>query len=220
MDADEYDFEKDGNNDAGGGNWWIFLIPIVIIIGFFMWLGYVLAKQGKRYRLVQFWTIPCTFFLMNMIGALIMFPATFFFSLFTADKVIGNWFWANWCDLTVFPIWGRILSFVFRMDLPVAAYDLKIPVMAVITFQLVLLLSIGFRIPRHITTTFMDMAAAVNAKNAGVDPYYYREARLKMDKQYAKAAEHYKATGKPPYFGFFGVALVGTWPNDIYHFLK
>nr|WP_217346320.1 hypothetical protein [Noviherbaspirillum sp. L7-7A]MBV0880727.1 hypothetical protein [Noviherbaspirillum sp. L7-7A] len=220
MDVDEYDFEKEGNHDAGGGAWWIFLIPIVIIILTFIWFGYWLAKNGAKFRTVQFWTIPSTFFLMNMIGVLLIFPMSFLYTMFTGDKGPGTWVWSNWCDLTVFPIWGRILSFVFRMGLTEADYALKIPVGAVLTYQLILLFGVGLRISRHLTTTLMDMAVAVNAKLAGYDPYDAREVRLKNDKAYAEAAKHYKETGKPPFFGFFGVSLVGTWPNDIYRFLK
>jgi hypothetical protein len=216
----DYDHEdctcKHKQESNGSAAVYILFVPFIIIIIIFSVFGWFLAKAGYRYRTVQVITLPAWFFLSNFIAAITLLPASFMYSLFSGNKEGATWQLIG--DLLVWPVWGRILSFCFRMGL--TDFILSIPVGAVMTFQLILFLAVGHRLSRHLTCTIMDMATVANARNQGIDPYSARQVRLREDAGYAAAARYYEKTGKPPLLGFFGVAATGTWPNDFYHFLR
>lgn len=206
------------NEETSNGSFaWILALPFLLIIFILTIAGYWLAKAGAKFRLVQLFIMPACFFLSNFIAVLLVLPSSFVYGLFTGKKETTQWLWSHIGDLTVFPIWGRVLSWFYNFGL--TDFSIAIPWATVIGFQLIVFVGIGYRLSRHMTCTLLDVATAVNARNGGVDPYTARMARAAEDRGYMSAVKHYNKGGKPPLMGFFGVALVGTMPDDMYRFL-
>ena len=203
--------------DEGYGNLvYIFLIPFILLIILFSWVGLKTAQAGYSYRAVQFATFPAWFIASNFIGATTVIPLTFLLSLMTGNNTLFSYTFQHLGDLVLWPVWGRILSFFFRMGL--TDFSLSTPFMLIVIFQLILFLLIGYRLARHLPVTLIDVATAIRARKCGTDPYELRIIRMQTDSGYAKACNHYRDSGNPPLLAFFTLSMAGIWPNDVYRF--
>lgn len=210
--------DSEKKNDGYGNLVYIFFIPFLLLVLLFSWIGLKMAQGGCKYQSVQIATFPAWFIVANFIGAITIVPLMFIISLLTGERNLFDLTFEYLGDLILWPVWGRILSFFFRMGL--TDFSLTTPPIVVFAFQLSLFLLVGHRLARHLPITLIDVVTAIQARSAGINLHSARLARLQNDPGYAKASQYYARTGKPPFLAFSVLIFVGIWPDEFYHFEK
>jgi hypothetical protein len=203
---------------------YLLLLPFVLITMLCCAIGYKVAQKGGTYRMVSFVTFPAAFFLTQFFGGAAMLCLSFAIFLFTTSgslvHTVVNGIWVHFGDLSLFHIWGRVLSVFYNSPIRESEYAITIPWQAILLYQSILFVTLGYRFSRHITMTTMDIATAVSARRAGLDPFPVWEKRVMADRDYQQATIHYIESNKPPFMAVLILVVLRIWPTDVYRYMN
>lgn len=201
-------------SDVTGLFLFLFMLPLLLVASVFLGLARWFAHQSLPYRLVKFTAFPASLLVTNIAGMLLLIAVTFLATIVSGDKSYFQFAMGNIADLTLFPIWGPMVSTFW--DFGVDNFNLKIPVLTVIIYQLLLHWLIGRRFTRQLALAIQDYTLARKSLEIGEDPLWFRRQFANSDAGYTKDSVLYESKGKPPLFGLVSVAWAGVHPNKFY----
>jgi hypothetical protein len=201
--------------NQGGGNIFafLFILPILIITCISCFIAWVAACGKAGYRTVKLLSFPATFALTNMVGILFFIPIALILGVFV-DKDVATYAFSSLRDLTMFPIWGPIISGFWNFG--VTDFTPQIPFWHMAVYQIALYFIFGRGISRQVNMAVMDSAIQHIARNNNVNAIDYRELIIETNSAYAKHANYYRVRGKAPLLGIASVAFSGGSPFNYY----
>jgi hypothetical protein len=202
-------------SEGGGGVFaFLFMLPLMIASALFTALAFFLAKAGVRYRIVKFVAFPTSLLFSNILALFFGMALTLMYSAFTGDKAAVSWMFENMRDVTLFVIWGPIVSTFWNFG--VTDFSPQVPITSIIFYQLVTYIFFGRAWSRHFSLAIFDAAIVRIAFARGEQVFTTRQAIAQADAGYAKDALFYEKRGRVPALGFISVAIAGGSPGEFY----
>lgn len=157
--------EEEDNKSAGGAVFLgLILLPVILVALVSSVVGFIAAKSGAERGLVRLVLFPANFAFSNFIGGMVFFFSDAAFTFLSAafgKKGDAEWFYprmGDYLDLTLFNVWGRVVSWFYDWGTTAADFTINIPVWHIVVFQVALWLIVGNAIANFWTTCIMKAA--------------------------------------------------------------
>lgn len=153
--------EEEENNGAGALFLGLLLLPVILVALASSVVGFIAAKADATRDVVRMTLFPANFIFSNFIGGMVFFFTDAAFTFLSAIDGKAEWFYprmGDYLDLTLFNVWGRVVSWFYDWGTTSADFVINIPVWHIVIFQVALWLIVGNAIANFWTTCIMKAA--------------------------------------------------------------